>query len=158
MTFQEVFFQKTDGDIDRAVKEVFSRFGCENQIGSNDAVLVKPSFLTEPKTGVPTNLTLINSVISFLKKRASNVYVGETDSTGRNFDRVMRKLSLNCEVVNLSKDETIVVPGKYGSYNLLKLALKLKIVNLPTLKTHSLTKVTLGVKNLLQSIVKTVRR
>jgi uncharacterized protein (DUF362 family) len=148
MTSQDVFFLKTDGDVDKAVEEVFSRFGWENQIDSSDTVLVKPNFLTEPKTGVTTDLTLIASVINFLKKRASNVYVGETDSAGRNFDKVVRKLSLNCEVINLSKDETMVVHGNYSSYNLPKLALKSKVVNLPVLKTHSLTKVTLGVKNL----------
>ncbi|MHC1585992.1 MAG: DUF362 domain-containing protein, partial [Candidatus Hecatellaceae archaeon] len=38
--------------------------------------------------------------------------------------------------------------GKYGVYRLPELALKAKILNLPVLKTHVLTKVSLSVKNL----------
>jgi uncharacterized protein (DUF362 family) len=147
MVVFKVYFFKVE-DLNGVVDEIFSKLGWERHIGRNDSVLLKPNFLTEPKTGVTTDLALVKAVVERVKNRTANVYVGETDSTAKNFDKVARKLDLGCEVVNLSKDNTILVSGRYGRYRLPELALKSKIINLPMLKTHLLTKVSLGVKNL----------
>lgn len=146
MIFKVYFFKV--GDLNGVVDEVFSRLGWKSQIGRNDSVLLKPNFLTEPKTGVTTDLALVRAVVERVKDRTANVYVGETDSTAKDFDKVAGKLDLGCKVVNLSKDDTILISGRHGRYRLPKLALKSKIINLPMLKTHLLTKVSLGVKNL----------
>jgi len=143
----KVYFFRVE-NVKNIVEEIFSRLGWKNDIGRNDVVLLKPNFLMAPKAGVTTSLELVRAVVEVVKDRTSQVYVGETDSTAKDFDRIARRLDLGCKVVNLSRDKTVIVSGKYGVYRLPELALKTKIINLPMLKTHVLTKVSLGVKNL----------
>jgi len=143
----KVYFFRVE-NVEDVVAEVFSRLRWKSQIGRNDAVLLKPNFLSTPRAGITTDVGLVKAVVEVVKDRTSQVYVGETDSTAKDFDRVARKLDLGCKVVNLSKDKTVNVSGRYGVYRLPELALNSKIVNLPVLKTHILTKVSLGIKNL----------
>ena len=130
------------------IEEVFEALNWRNIIQRDDRVLIKPNFLTEPKQGVTTDLKLLSCVIEIVSERTRNLMVGETDSTGRNFDSVIEKLDLDCKIINLSKDKTQVVEGRYGSYRLPALALNSKLINLPILKAHVLTRVTLAIKNL----------
>ncbi|MEM2210186.1 MAG: DUF362 domain-containing protein [Nitrososphaerales archaeon] len=143
----EVFILKVD-NIEKAIYEALERLRWKEIIEQGSVVLIKPNFLTLPKKGVTTDLDLLKSVIKIIKGRASRVIVGETDSTGRIFDEIMFKLNLDCEILNLSKDKKLIIHGKYGTYNLPELAIKSHLINLPILKTHTLTKITGAIKNL----------
>lgn len=144
----DVYVMKID-EINKATAETLDKLNWSELINTNDRVLIKPNISVErPKAGVTTDLTLIQSVADVLRTRTSNILVGETDSSGKNFTMAMKRLKLDCEVINLSQDKTIRVKGKYGIYDLPELALISKIVNLPVLKTHAMTSLTLGTKNL----------
>jgi uncharacterized protein (DUF362 family) len=130
------------------VEELLEELEWRRVISPRDSVIIKPNFLTAPRAGVTTDLELLSCVASVVKERAGSVAVVETDSTGRDFDSIAEKLSLGCAVVNLSKRKKKEVRGRYGSYSLPELALNSRIVNLPVLKTHVLTRLTLAVKNL----------
>lgn len=139
--------KKVEG-LELAVENVLESVEWEEVIGRGDRVLVKPNFLGHPRVGLTTDLGLLNEIIKKLGERGE-VIVGETHSTGKNFDSVIQKLDLECPVVNLSHEEKVPVEGEYGSYRLPQVALESKVVNVPILKTHVLTRVTLGIKNLL---------
>lgn len=141
------FFRVEEGRLGETLEEVFNKLDWKNQLRRSDTVLIKPNFLSEPKPGVTTSLEVVRAVVEQVKDKTSNVYVGETDSTAKDFDRFAGRLNLD-KVLNLSREPTVLVSGRYGQYRLPELALKAKLINLPAWKTHLLTKVSLGVKNL----------
>ncbi len=135
------------GELEEDVRWVFERLGWRRVVSPEDTVLVKPNFCGELGRGVTTHLELLRCVVEVLQERA-RVLVGETESPYKNLERIFRRLELPCEVVNLSK-----VPGRrferrYGVLELPELAFEAKIVNMPVMKTHVLTGMTLGIKNL----------
>jgi uncharacterized protein (DUF362 family) len=139
---------KKISNIDEDVRKILEELRWRDIVQEGGNVLIKPNFLTEPKAGVTTDLNLLKCVIEVVKERTNHVIVGETDSTGRSFDKVMESLDLNCPVINLSRGPKRLVKGKHGSYLLPSQALDSKIINIPVLKTHVLTRVSLGLKNL----------
>ncbi|MCX8191560.1 MAG: DUF362 domain-containing protein [Nitrososphaerales archaeon] len=147
----EVFVLKVDDDINTVVHEALERLRWREVIGQESVVLIKPNLLTMPKRGITTDMDLLRSVINIVKERAKRVIIGETDSTGRTFDEIidtLDKSNLNCDILNLSRDETLIVNGNHGNYNLPKLVFESHLINLPVLKTHTLTKITGAIKNL----------
>jgi uncharacterized protein (DUF362 family) len=143
----EVFGLKVQ-NAKKSARETLERLRWKEVIEREATVLIKPNFLTAPRAGVTTDLDLIRGVVKVIRGRAGRVVVGETDSTGKDFNNFINDLNLGCEVINLSNDKTVVVRGEHGAYNLPELALRSKLVNLPILKTHTLTKITGAVKNL----------
>jgi uncharacterized protein (DUF362 family) len=118
-------------------------------IKKDDTVLIKPNFCTNNlKDGVTTNLSLIKSLVDLLNTRAGEVIVGETISNWNNLDRLIKKLDFGCDFVNLSNLESKQFESSFGSLRLPKIVFESKLVNLPVLKTHVLTKLTVGIKNL----------
>ena len=67
-------------------------------------------------------------MVEAIRKRTSRIPVVETDSTGRRFDPIARKLDLGCEfeVINLSRAEERQVGGKFGSHVLTRLTMSMK--------------------------------
>jgi uncharacterized protein (DUF362 family) len=130
------------------IKRLLEDIRWREAVSTTDRVLIKPNLLTRPKRGVTTNPALIGGVVEALKERAEDVAVVETDSTGRRLEPVAKKLKLDCKIINLSKTEKTRVTGIYGSYLLPALVLDSKVVNLPVLKTHVLTRLTMALKNL----------
>lgn len=143
----DVVVRRVD-DLEEGVRDTLEEIRWKRVISSNDRVLVKPNFLTKPKKGVTTDPGLISAVVEVIKERTPEVAVVETDSTGRRFDPIARKLDLGCEAINLSKVEKRRVEGRYGSYVLPIPVLESKMVNIPVLKTHVLTRLTMALKNL----------
>jgi len=125
-------------------------------------VLIKPNLvmLGEPKKqiGITTNISVIEAVCKFLKKNECKIYIGESSfmNTPCVFETLgLNKLSAkyNAEIIILeqSKLEKFKNP-KAKVLQELELPEMLKdmdyIINLPKLKTHTLARATLGVKNL----------
>ncbi len=121
----------------------------EEVITPDDTVLIKPNFCTdELANGVTTNLDVIRALAGVLKDRAELVVVGETRSNWNNLEKWVHRLDLGCDIVNLSKTRSHVLESPFGSLKLPEIIFEAKLINLPVLKTHVLTKVTLGIKNL----------
>jgi len=143
----DVYFRRVV-ELEEDVRELLDMLRWRRVISAGDVVLLKPNFCGELRKGVTTNLELLECVVSLLRDRAERVLVGESESPYKNLEGIFGKLKLEAELVNLSR-----VPGRrFGrgarAFELPELVFESKIVNLPVLKTHVLTVVTLGIKNL----------
>jgi len=117
-------------------------------IRSDDMVLLKPNFCCYLKKGVTTNLEIVEAVIKEVNRLTPHVILGETHSWGKDIDRVFTDLEMECPLVNLAELEGLRLDGPYGTATIPKIALESRIINIPILKTHTLTRVTFGIKNL----------
>ncbi len=144
----EVYFKRVE-NLEADLRELLRSLQWEKIVNHNDKVLIKPNFCThELRNGVTTNMELLNALVRVVKERSENVFVGETESWGKKFGKLKGKLALECEFLNLSEMETYDFAGKHSTYALPKIVRDCKIINVPVLKTHVLTGVTLGIKNL----------
>jgi uncharacterized protein (DUF362 family) len=144
----EVYFERVD-DLEKNVDELLRELSWKKIISRDDRVLIKPNFCTHQlKNGVTTNLDLLRALVDIISKRTPKVFIGETHSGGKNFEKLRERLDVKCDFINLSTVDTYYHKGSIGTYRLPKLALESKIINVPVLKTHSLTGVTLGIKNI----------
>jgi len=137
--------------------------GMGSIVGRGDLVLVKPN-LVVPRTsysGITTDLTMLEEVVSEVSSAKGKAVIGESSSIGYDQDltffilRIRHLASrIGAKVVNFDKvplKETTVpngvmvkrikLPEIVGDADL--------IVNMPKLKTHELTGVTVGLKNVL---------
>lgn len=122
----------------------------------NQTILIKPNILSanSPEKAVTTHPSIIEELCKILKKYDSEIYIG--DSSAINTDKAldesgMKNLSKYAKVVNLEDYDKIyfTTSAKNIKYPLSKLVFDVDLViNVAKLKTHSLTKVTLAVKNL----------
>ena len=121
-----------------------------------EKILLKPNILQgcSPERGVTTNPEFIEKIILSIKKiKPFEIFLG--DSPGANFgnyEDVLKKTKIlevcNKHGVGIVKFENYP-PLKIGSFIISSVINEMDlIVNLPKLKTHSLTGLTLGVKNL----------
>jgi len=119
-------------------------------------VLIKPNLVNDmPSTsGVTTDLKLVRQLIAYLKRKGARVLVGEysIEDTQSVFDK-LKVNELPCKVINLKKDKWIKVKSRTGlvfkELFLPEAALNADlIISFAKLKTHSLTTVTLSIKNL----------
>jgi uncharacterized protein (DUF362 family) len=136
-------------NLKHGLNRILGDLSWEEIINEEDTVLIKPNFCTDKlKNGVTTNLNLIRNLADIFSEKAKKVVVGETNSNWNNLERWIHRLDLGCEVINLSKMESRLFDSPFGTLKLPKLVFESKLVNLPVLKTHLLTKLSLGIKNL----------
>lgn len=139
----EVYYEK-DTDIERGVKELFDQMRWEEVINEGDRVLLKPNYCANYEDGVTTNMELLQAIITLVRSRTDEVFVGETDSTFKDHTNIMKNFPLDCDFLNLSDAETFTHKG----LRLPKITTESVIINIPVFKTHVLTGMTLGIKNL----------
>jgi len=130
------------------IPAILKELGLERVIHPDDRVLLKPNFCCYLKEGVTTNLEMVEAVIREVREITPRVILGETHSWGKDIDRVFAGLDLDCPLVNLAEVEGFEIEGPYGTASIPRLALESRIINIPILKTHTLTRVTFGIKNL----------
>ncbi len=161
----EVFIDKcTDyKDTYEVIEEAFSTLGgIDDFIKDGETILVKPNLLkgSPPKEAVATHPDFIISVIKNLEKKDVDIIVGDSPA-GRMSPKKLRKhyekrdwlriedetsARLNYDVRQIRKNFPAGRVKK--SFDMLKLAQDVDgIINLPKLKTHSLTVFTGAVKN-----------
>ncbi len=133
-------------------------------VGRDDHVFVKPNF-TFPcyKEGVTTTPALLEQLLTRLCNRASgvtvvesnggnNVFTAEEAFSGHGMDAICKDLGV--ELVNLSNEPTKFISEKVGSKRVKVEIPKLLqsqvdcFVNVPVLKVHAMTSVTISIKNL----------
>jgi uncharacterized protein (DUF362 family) len=139
----KVFFEKAT-DLEESVENLFDLLNWEEIIKEGDQVLIKPNYCANYEEGVTTDMRLLQTIINLARTRTKDVFVGETDSTFKDHTNIMKNFPLECEFLNLSEAETFAHKG----LNLPKIATESVIINIPVFKTHALTGMTLGIKNL----------
>ncbi len=144
----EVYLKRID-NLAIGLEDLLDSLSWEECINRGDTVLIKPNFCTHTlREGVTTNLLLLSELVSILEKRASRVIIGETHSADKNFDALIKEVDFDCEFINLSEVESRTFETSFGTINLPKIVFESKLVNVPVLKTHGFTSLTLGIKNL----------
>ncbi len=147
-----------------AVKEALDRIGgIEGIIRPGDHVLIKPNFgvAVSYKTGIITDPGVIEALIPIcMAANPGRLMVGESTVVGFDTDQVFRELGLvgrferlGATLVNLDQDEIIDIPVPDGivlkKIKMFRTAYECDvIISVPTMKTHILTGVTLGLKNM----------
>ena len=142
------------------LQELFSALGgIENIIKPAQKVLIKPNLLRAslPEKCVTTHPFLVRALTEMLKDIGAQVIIGDSPSLGP-FQLVAKRTgmlevakSCGVEIINLDQTVSVNTPSGF-SFKKLELDPRVlevdHVINLPKLKTHSMTLLSLGVKNL----------
>ncbi len=150
----------------QAIEAHFAALGIENDVRPGMKVLLKPNLLTgrKPEQAVTTHPIVIRAVAEWFRARGVTDIV-LADSPGGPYkvsmlNAIYKACGLNelTDVVTLNQDvssmEVKAAPGSsYLSFQIIQPVVDADlIVNLAKMKTHGMTTVSLGVKNLFGSI------
>ncbi|MFH1209761.1 MAG: DUF362 domain-containing protein [archaeon] len=140
-------------DID---KKLASALKLINYKPKKKKILIKPNlvYASSPKSGIITHPRLIEALIKYLKNFNCEIIIAEGSAVGHNTEDVFVRTGYkeisdkyNVKLVDLNKVERKEVKWKYGKIKLPKLLDEYEYISVPTLKTHTITTVTLGTKN-----------
>ena len=140
--------------LDHAVAAHFEALGIERDLRPGMRVLLKPNLLAarDPAQAVTTHPELLAAVARWLRARGIT-RITLADSPGGVYSAgMLRRLYAACGLAPLSALLTLnedVSSGARGGFSLITPVLEADyIINCPKLKTHGLTVLTAGVKNL----------
>ncbi|MBN2458947.1 DUF362 domain-containing protein [Candidatus Woesearchaeota archaeon] len=155
------------GDERSAAKSINELFRLAGGIGSfikkGDKVLLKPNFLN-PKpssTGCTTSPAVIEAVVKAVLKQGGIPIIGESSPVSFDTELTFKRLGIDkiarkhrISIIDLNKYTSRVVkvkdPLSLKKIRVSDLVFEVdKIINLPVMKTHSLTTISLGMKNLM---------
>ncbi len=141
----------------------FDLIGFDPKQFENKRVLLKPNLLTSaaPEKAVITHPVFFRAVVQLVKANGGTPILGENPAT-KPLNKVINSVGYreiteteNIEVADVRETQVLVVesPLKFKRFEISKIFFEVDIiVNLPKLKTHSLTLLTGAVKNFLGAI------
>lgn len=150
-------------EIYSAIRQGLSYWGgITHFVQPGEKILLKPNLLSarQPEEAVTTHPEFVRAVIKILKEIGVTVLLGDSPGGAiKGVERVWEKTGMlliarqeNIELVNLEIYPKIEVPINYPAVKTLYLSRIIYdvsgIISLPKLKTHNLTVLTAGVKNL----------
>jgi uncharacterized protein (DUF362 family) len=139
-----------------AVEEILDAI---NYLPAKEKILLKPNIVVAatPEEGATTHPKVTEALVQYFRKRKKEVVIAEgTGIFGTNleFERLLRATHydrirdrLGVPIINLEQVETEKIPWRFGRIRLPKVLKDYEYVNVPTMKTHLQTQVSLGVKN-----------
>ncbi len=152
-----------DNDVEKAVREAVLLAGdIPPKDDNSPPILIKPNALTSKKTweeqqAVTTDPEVVRSLIKIFKEKGYSLSVGDSSGAGTKTESVLKKAGFKdledegVKVQSLSSGaEPISFPNalKLTDFSLSTVVTESLLVNVPKMKTHTLTGVTLAVKNL----------
>jgi len=151
-------------DIEASVRKAIDLIGGIRQVvRPGQTVLIKPNFgvAVPPETGIVTDPSVIDAVIKICKEAdPGNILVAESSVVGFDTTKIFKELGLEnrfqragARLVDLDQDDMVEIPVPNGTVltkiKIFKTAYESDvIISVPTMKTHILTQVTLGLKNM----------
>lgn len=161
--------QASEDELRNYLDKIIEQFdGLNKIINAGETVLIKPN-LVAPSEKATTNLLLIEYIIDVVKKLGARVIVAESAgfefSTAATFkilgiDDLCKQKEV--ELINLDDEEYVEVVSNnplVPKYLLPKCLIKSdKVIDMPRLKGHSITKVTFSIKNLFGLLHRDTRR
>jgi uncharacterized protein (DUF362 family)/Pyruvate/2-oxoacid:ferredoxin oxidoreductase delta subunit len=134
--------------------------GIDGFINKGERVLLKVNSLSDspPETAVNTHPEFLRAVIRIVKKKTDKIFVGDSPAPPSSFSSAAKRNGLlniikeeNVELYEFKENMEIESKAKLA-YNKFKVDSLIKevdkIINLPKFKTHTLTYLTLCVKNM----------
>ncbi len=158
-----VVLKTSDDDVEQTVRTLFEMTGgIGKYVSAGERVLVKPNFLAPKKsaTGVTTDLRVIEAVVKTVLDQNAIPVVGDGVPIAFDADITFKRLGMTrladkygIELVNMDQYPSEIVTIEdalvLNEIPISKLVFEVdKIINVPVMKTHSQTTVTLGMKNL----------
>lgn len=153
-----------------AIENIFNAFNLDKKL-KNKTVVIKPNWVAPQasKTGVTTDLRLVELLVCRIKKIAKKVVIAE--GSGYEFDSITtnkilgacqlaKKLKVSLINTRKTKYKRVLVGGKvFKEIHVPECVVQADyIINLPKFKTHMLTKVSFCQKNLFGLIPLSERR
>lgn len=150
-------FRSNPNDFHRDVARLLEMIGYSPS--DKKRVLLKPNIVVNarPEHGATTHPTLIEALARWFRERGREVVVAEGTgiySSGKAFARLIRDAGyaylhdeLGIPLINLEQVGHREVPWSFGRIALPEFLWECEYVNVPTLKTHVQTTVSLAVKN-----------
>jgi len=144
--------------VEKAVRGVLERLE-PIEIGAGERVLVKPNLLSarDPGEGVTTHPAVVRGVVKYLLEKGAEVMIGDSPCNRRVKTEELWEKTGMAEVASETGAELVSVDGRSAmkveslgeELYLTPYALEADaVVSVPKLKTHGLTRLTCGVKNL----------
>lgn len=135
--------------------------GAIEELGLNlenkKTALLKPNIVipAKPKSAIITHPAVVEAMINVLKEKGfEDIVIGEGAGLGADESAIFetsgyKKLEKNgVSLVNLNKAERVEINWKYGTLKIPKIVAEADLyVNIPKMKTHGQTTVTLAMKN-----------
>jgi len=142
--------------------EALEKVNAQDTIPKNKPVLIKPNYINakHPSTGITTDSRIIEGIISFLKQHDfEEIIIGEGSGHSDTLE-AFRVAGIDIvadrwdvKTIDLNRDEFIEVhpadPLALSKVKVARTALESTIISVPKLKIHSLTDVTLSIKNMM---------
>lgn len=157
MTVKIIKSQKYDVKLlEHQISEAFSDLGLD--LSNKTSALLKPNIVIPAKPGsaIITHPAVVEAMINVLEKKGiKDIIIGEGPGVGADETKAFElsgynKLAAkkNVKLINLNKAERVEIQWKYGAVRLPKLVLESDLyINMPKMKTHGQTAVTLAMKN-----------
>ncbi len=153
---------KIDKGIGNSVKRVINLTG---GLGKKGKVLIKPNvvFAIRPSSGIVTNPDVIEAIVKYMISEGfdpGNITIGESGSMGFDTKRAFRKTGMNSigkkydvNMMDLSEGEkttkSVKINGRVIGLDIAKIVFESDlIINVPVIKTHFQTGMTMAVKNM----------
>ena len=126
---------------------------------AKEKILLKPNIVVAatPEEGATTHPKITEALVHYFRKRKKEVVIAEGTGifgTDQEFERLLHATQydgirerLGVPMINLEQVETEKVPWRFGFVRLPKLLRDYEYINVPTMKTHLQTQVSLGLKN-----------
>ena len=160
MQKHQVFFAKCDS-YDKALETVprlLKEAGFPTDALKGKSVIVKPNLLTdrEPERAVTTHPEVLRPILRALKSVGAVPAIADSPASATKLEKVWDKTGMrtlcreeDVELINAEKSGSTKMTFEGNEYSIAKPFMDADaIVNVPKLKTHVLTSLTAGVKNL----------
>jgi uncharacterized protein (DUF362 family) len=157
MTVKIIKSQKYDVKLlEQQISEAFNDLGLDFK--NKKSAILKPNIVIPAKPGsaIITHPAVVEAVINVLENNGiKDIVIAEGPGVGQDETKAFElsgynKLAAkkNVKLINLNKADRIELKWKYGTINLPKLVLESDLyINMPKMKTHGQTVVTLSMKN-----------
>lgn len=143
-------------DLKNVNEQVANALKLVDYVPAKDKIFIKPNiaYSTSPKKGIITHPRIVEALIIYFQEYADEIIIGEGSAVGHDTDIVFKNTGYsklaekyNIRLVDLNKTDRVKKKWQYGELKLPELIETHEYINVPTLKTHTLTTVTLGTKN-----------
>lgn len=164
MSSKVVVIRAKEGKIEERVNKLFSLAGgVDRFVRRGEKVLIKPNFLNSKpsSTGCTTSLELLEAILKIVVRQGATPVIAESTPVSFDTMKVFKRLRVdrlaekyNARLVDMNKYKARKVKLKNSLVLKEVLVSEIvfecdKLINLPVMKTHTQTTITLGMKNLM---------
>jgi uncharacterized protein (DUF362 family) len=152
-----------DGDWRRSVFSLLDASGLESGLKANKRVLIKPNLVEALRPPVTTPVALVGAIVDYLQERLPGAEIIVCEGTGAadydtshafeelGYEELARKKSIKLVDLNVEPLVKLSNPSlsRWPTIYLPRIVMESFLISVPVLKAHSLSCVTLTMKNMM---------